>query len=781
MSGRRDIFDQAMRQGHSAAWDQLWDRALASYGAALQEFPDDPNALTSLGFALLQADRLEEALVHYQRAAALNTGDPVAPEKCGEIFERLGRLTEAAQTYLVVAEIHLTRRDVQKAIDNWGHVVRLTPDNLNAHSRLALACERTGRIPQAVHEYIEVARIFQRAKDTDKSMQAAARALQLDPQSLVAREAQDKLRRGVPLPVPERPPTATGAPKPFAAQDFGAQPAAAEPALTFGAAEASGQRASPLATAQEAALGRLAGLLFEEDTDTSKTSGSVGALTKGTGPLRGDPARRAQAIMHLGQAINSQSSNDLKDALNHYESAVKSGFDSPIVHFVLGALYLDLNRPADAIKRFKLAASHEDVGLGALFGLGQAHAREGRMREALTHLLEALKRLDQQLVPAAKQDALAEAYEGVAEGLLSASDQEAMNIVGSLTQFLSGEGWEERVRQARHQLDASVDDGQLTPLADLLATPGADRLVESLRRIETCMSRRAWPTAMEEAFLALTHSPTHLPLHIRMAEILTAENRVAAAIAKYSMVAETYRIRGEPIRAARIMQQALRLSPFDVPLRNRLIELLVAQRQTEEALSQFMDLADTYYQLADLESARNTYADALLQAQQPGVNRSWSVRLLHKMGDIDQQRLNWRDAQRVYEQLKALAPDDEGARATLIDLLFQQANARQAVMEVDDYLRQSLTPPGGSAAKAISFLEAVSRSHPEEMALVARLARLYQDTGRRQEAIQQYDRLGEMQIEAGQNAQAVETIRAILALGPAEPDMYQQLLEQLQS
>ena len=48
---------------------------------------------------------MDEALRCYQRAAMLNPGDPVAPEKCGEIFERQGRLNDAAQTYLAVAEV----------------------------------------------------------------------------------------------------------------------------------------------------------------------------------------------------------------------------------------------------------------------------------------------------------------------------------------------------------------------------------------------------------------------------------------------------------------------------------------------------------------------------------------------------------------------------------------------------------------------------------------------------------------------------------------------------
>ena len=51
MPGNRQIYEQAMNMGHSAAWDQAWDRAIAAYGRAVQEMPEDPAAHNSLGLA----------------------------------------------------------------------------------------------------------------------------------------------------------------------------------------------------------------------------------------------------------------------------------------------------------------------------------------------------------------------------------------------------------------------------------------------------------------------------------------------------------------------------------------------------------------------------------------------------------------------------------------------------------------------------------------------------------------------------------------------------------
>ena len=86
------IFQQAMNQGHSAAWDQLWDRAAGFYRQALDEFPDNPQALTSLGLALIELQEYDEALRCYQKAAKGLPDDPLPLEKIAQLCERMGNL-----------------------------------------------------------------------------------------------------------------------------------------------------------------------------------------------------------------------------------------------------------------------------------------------------------------------------------------------------------------------------------------------------------------------------------------------------------------------------------------------------------------------------------------------------------------------------------------------------------------------------------------------------------------------------------------------------------------
>ena len=152
MTRRQEVFQQAMNQGHSAAWDQLWDRAAVFYRQALQEYPDHPQALNSLGLALIELQEYDEALICYQKAARAAPEDPIPLEKVAQLSERMGNLDQASQASLRAAELYLKNREVNKAIENWERVTRLNPENLLAHSRLALVYERIAEKHKSVTE-----------------------------------------------------------------------------------------------------------------------------------------------------------------------------------------------------------------------------------------------------------------------------------------------------------------------------------------------------------------------------------------------------------------------------------------------------------------------------------------------------------------------------------------------------------------------------------------------------------------------------------------------------
>jgi len=210
MPGREDVFQKAMNEGHSAAWDQEWDKAIASYRKALEEFPDQPKALNSLGLALYQVGQFEEALQTYQYVAKLSPNDPVPFEKVAQLSERLGDLKMAVEAAMRAADLYLNQRDADKALENWVRVTTLNPEHAAAHSRLALVHEKLGHTQQAVVEYLAIASIFQRAGSADKTQEMVDKALQLMPASQEARQAQTLLKTGQLLPKPVRTKGGTG-------------------------------------------------------------------------------------------------------------------------------------------------------------------------------------------------------------------------------------------------------------------------------------------------------------------------------------------------------------------------------------------------------------------------------------------------------------------------------------------------------------------------------------------------------------------------------------------
>src|SRR5690606_28898978 len=113
--------------------------------------------------------------------------------------------------------------------------------------------------------------------------------------------------------------------------------------------------------------------------------------------------------------------------------------------------------------------------------------------------------------------------------------------------------------------------------------------------------------AMDEAHHAVELSPWYLPVHIRMAELMMKEGRIRQAINKYNMVARSYLVREENDRAAVILQEVLEMAPLDVDVRINLIQLLEDEDRWEEALDNYISLAETYQQLGDFDRASDTF------------------------------------------------------------------------------------------------------------------------------------------------------------------------------
>jgi tetratricopeptide (TPR) repeat protein len=774
MTGRQDLFDESMRLGHSAAWDLKWNRAIEYYKKALAEFPEDANALSSLGLALIETGSFNDALATYHKASKANPDDPIPIERCAEIFERLGQIEEAVTQRNNAAERYLRRKDAQKAIENWGHIARLEPANLPTRSRLALTYERTGRVREAVHEYLAVASILQSGDKKERAIEALQRALRVSPGDPEASKALKKVQQDKKLPPPSQPRGATAPLRMAKVQEF-------LKADSVDETKKDGDLPDPEVAAQRQALTILAGLLFDEpkDEDGDKAEGpDADSISKGKKRGRRKTIGKTQMYHYLGQAIDLQTRGHNDKAVKEYERALKAGLEHPAAYYNIGLLYKDLEDYKVAHKHLTASLGHPELDLGANLALGRISRSQEDLPEAARYLLQALRLADGLSVDESQSASLNQFYDTIQASQAEGNDEELAQIVESTLDFLTGPDWLHKLRQARLQLESQAQATEtVVPIAEMLAVGGTDQVLQSLTNIDDFISRELYLVALEEAMLAIDRAPTYLALHKRMAEILITMGNTKAGLEKMSLIAETHRVRGEISQAVDVYRKIISASPINIQARNRLIELLAQQDLNNEALQQYIDLADIYRDMAEIDFAREALATGLLIAQEASVDRKWTLQILNEMGDIDLSRLDVRRALRVYSQIRTIDPRDESARRHLIDLHLRLGQEDQAAQELDSFLEFLVQDNRG--AEALIILEELARENPGKKTLHPRLAEAYRAAGRMADAIAQYDALGEIQLDAGDIKDAIETIKTIIQLNPPDLEGYEELLRNL--
>jgi tetratricopeptide (TPR) repeat protein len=264
-----------------------------------------------------------------------------------------------------------------------------------------------------------------------------------------------------------------------------------------------------------------------------------------------------------------------------------------------------------------------------------------------------------------------------------------------------------------------------------------------------------------------------------MGDLLVRENHTEEAITKFTAVAQAYSVRGEAGQSAKLLRRVVQLSPMDMPARTKLIDQLVARGQVDDAIREYLELADIYYRLAELEMARKTYTTALRFVQQANADRAWNVHILQRMADIDMQRLDWKQAIRVFEQIRTLRPDDAGVRKSLIELSLRMGQSAQANAELENYLMYLQT--SNHSEQGITFIEELLQERPDDSVLRRALAQQYQQAGRIEDAVKELDAIAESLLGVGRKEEAVVVINQILLMNPPNADQYRQLLMQLQS
>jgi tetratricopeptide (TPR) repeat protein len=726
VAGNRLRFDEAIQKANDCVWDEKWDEAVRFYRRALAEFPDDVSALMGHAWALLNAEELEEAREVYQRLTTLNPSDPGPYERIAEIQERGGEVAQAAEMYHEAGVRYGKQNLMGKMTASYEASLRLQPQNDKTWRDLLQHYQAQKQVDKAVLAALWLAYLYQTshpdwAIDICRQMQGFIPHEPRIGQAMMLLQSQ--------RPVPEPPPLS------------------GNEALTEEMEVESGDEGSPVDIARQHALAMLAESIFAEDKPQ----------IQGISQMEVD--------LLIGRAVDAQTRGDLTAALQAYEQLTKAGVSMVSINFNLGLLYKEQMRFAEAIGQLSKSLATPEYVLGSHFALGECYQAQGNFTEALKHFWEAVKIVDLATVEREHADDLVHVYESVAQNLIGITDPDRVQrLCQSLVDFLGRRGWEDKALEARKRLDGMARPGMVLSLGELVSLTGSANILRSVTLVQEYYRRKKAYSAFEELSHTLSKYPDYLPLHCLLASLLQETGHLEEAVSKLYTIARTYEARGQTLQALATYREVLQSSPLDVAVHKHVIELFIQRGQFDDALGQYLQLADAYYQLAQAERARDVYSEALRLAPRGAPDEQWEVHILHKMADLDLQRLDWLAAIKNNEEILRIAPGDERAHLALFRLYPRTGRAHLGLNALDKLIRLYLE--ARNVDRALVVLEDLIHNEPDSIPLRARGAQLYLNIGKREKALEHLDVLGDLQLEAGQKDAAIKTITAILALDP---------------
>jgi tetratricopeptide (TPR) repeat protein len=755
VAGDQQKFQTAMVHAERFSQEAKWADAMKAYRFALAEFPNNEAAILGFGNAALVSGQIDMAQRAFQQALKVNPTNLVALSSMGDVQERVGQLDAAAETYLRMGNVYSSRTDLDSAIDSWIRATRLTSGHVDAQKKLADALARQGKTRPAAREYLTLAALYQRRQDNDRAVEqvdAARELLPDDPGIMAAYEAIQNgeiIQPGQISDISAAEEVVPDLDDEFAADDlfdldelFSTEDEAGIPDARTGGL---------LESARQDAMEELANAIFEDDENPG--------------------------TMLIMQALDLQSRDQLSDAISNYRQAIQLGSNQPAIYFNLGLLYRQTGQLGEAAEMLQVSAQVEKYAVCSSFALGETYYAAENYELAVKHFVEALRLIDLDTVSGQRSYQLAQGYENLADNFLEQANAETISrFVTALQGFFADPEWERRVYEARQRMNNVAEEGNTMSLAEFLETPETEVMVTTLAVTSEYMRANMLMTASEECLRAIQNAPSFLPLHARLADILLKQSRTDEAIDKYLYISRVYQMRGQPDQAVNIFHTILKLAPMDVTVRSKLIDLYTSQNDVTQALDQYLILANSYYQLAQVDRALEKYNEALRLAANVENGADWKVKALTRIADIFNQRFDWAGATSAYEKLLELGPGDEAIIRKLVDLYYKQNKHSEAVTALDNVLaiydRQD-------PLQALELLKELAETYPNNMSLRQRLAVAYAQNNMNREAIAEYDALGEMQMENGLRDEAIQTIQAIINLGPNDVEGYRRLLAQI--
>jgi len=157
-----------------AAWtyerNTTWSNAVSLWSDVVKKSPQKVRPHNNLGNALKHQGKIEEAIVHFNKALQINPGYSKAHNNLGTALASQGKTDEAIKHFGIALYINPNyaaahsnigvalagRNEIEKAIVHFRAALRLKPNKANVHSNLGAALVRQGKLQEAL-EHLHIA------------------------------------------------------------------------------------------------------------------------------------------------------------------------------------------------------------------------------------------------------------------------------------------------------------------------------------------------------------------------------------------------------------------------------------------------------------------------------------------------------------------------------------------------------------------------------------------------------------------------------------------------
>ncbi|HEV8582973.1 MAG TPA: TIR domain-containing protein [Thermoanaerobaculia bacterium] len=132
---------------------------------------------------LVARGKFEAALAEYRQLLARNPNDPLLLNRVGDLYARLGRISEASDLFLQIADRYEKAGLPTKAVAITKKVIKLDPGRLETYEGLAALYHRQGLVNEARTQYQVIADFYHKHENLTSEIAIYRKLAELEPEN----------------------------------------------------------------------------------------------------------------------------------------------------------------------------------------------------------------------------------------------------------------------------------------------------------------------------------------------------------------------------------------------------------------------------------------------------------------------------------------------------------------------------------------------------------------------------------------------------------------------